>query len=310
MEITKVDLSIVVPAFNEEKNLLPLYSEIVNALRNIKKTYEIIFVDDGSKDNTVKVLEEIKKKDKNFKFFSFKKNYGQTQAMAAGVHNSKGKYIITLDADLQNPPEEIPNIIAKAEEKNYDCVSGWRKHRKDDLKKKMFSRLSYRIRRLLFKDRVHDAGCTLKIYKKECFDDFEFYGESHRFITTILQLKGFKVGECVVKHRKRIAGKTKYNAKRLIKGFLDLIFIKFWNDFSTRPIHFFGYFTFFQYSAAAVILMEQILKALINSRFEAGPLFLLFMLLILNGTITFFFGFLAEIIIRMKSEGKKGYTIK
>jgi len=302
-------LSIIVPVFNEAKNIEKLYFELNCSLNIFKGTYEIILVDDCSTDSSLNIIKKLSEQDKNLKYISFNKNFGQTQAIAAGIDAAKGGLIVTLDADLQNPPEEIPKLVEKLEREHYDCVSGWRKHRKDDLKKKLFSRLSFLIRKLLFKDKIHDAGCTLKVYKKECFDDFEFYGESHRFITTILQIKGFKVGECVVKHKKRFAGKTKYGAKRLTKGFLDLIFIKFWNDFSTRPLHFFGNLALFQYSLVIILFVEQILNALIISKFITGHFLLLGVLLFLTATLTLFLGFLSEMLIRSTTKSKR-YKIK
>lgn len=302
-----MELSVLVPAFNEEGNIFPLYNELKEALKGY--TYEIIFIDDGSTDNTLKILKSLAEKDKRVKYISFIKNFGKTQALAAGVNHSKGNYIVTLDADLQDPPEEIPRLIKKLEEKNYDCVSGWRKCRKDKLEKKIFSRIFFLLRKIVFKDKIHDANCMLKIYRRDCFKNFDFYGDVHRFVTTILQLKGFKVGELIVKHRKRHSGKTKYGPARLTKGVLDLIFIKFWYNFSSRPLHFFGNLAFIQYGLAFLILIEQIFKKIILDRMEAGPLLLLLVLLFLNGTITFFFGFIAEMIIRGNSE-KTNYEIK
>ncbi|MBI5065255.1 glycosyltransferase family 2 protein [Candidatus Woesearchaeota archaeon] len=303
-----MNFSVIIPAYNEEENIVPLYDEIKKSLKNIGN-YEIIFIDDGSKDGTLRTIKELSKKDKIVKYISFAKNSGQTQAIAAGVDFSKGTHIITLDADLQNPPEEIPGLINKLKKGNYNCVSGWRKNRRDNFKKILFSKLSFIVRKLLFNDKIHDAGCTLKIYERSCFNDFEFYGESHRFITTILQLNGYKVGEYVVKHKKRHSGKTKYGAKRLINGFLDLLFIKFWNDSSPRPLHFFGNLSFFQYFLAIFIFIEQIFKAIIISKFDLGPILVLGVLLFLNATVTFLFGFMFEIMLRSGPNGRY-YKVK
>ncbi len=303
-----MDFSVIIPAYNEEENIVPLYDELKKALKNIGD-YEIIFIDDGSKDGTLKAIKDLSRKDKIVKYISFAKNFGKTQAMAAGMSAAKGSHIITLDADLQDPPEEISKLIQKLKEKNYDCVSGWRKHRKHSIEKKFFSRIFFFLRKIFFKDKIHDANCMLKVYKKECFKDFEFYGDVHRFITTILQLKGYKVGECVIQHRKRYAGVTKYGARRLTRGFLDLLFIKFWNVFSTRPLHFFGNLAFFQYFLSFVIFVEQVIKAIIYGGLKIGPLLLLVAMLFLNATITFFFGFLAEMVVR-SNRSDKHYELK
>jgi glycosyltransferase involved in cell wall biosynthesis len=169
-----------------------------------------------------------------------RKNFGQTAAMDAGIKASQYDYIVTMDGDRQNDPADIPNLVAYLEENDLDIVSGWRKNRKDTVMKKFTSRGANLLRHLMVHDGIHDSGCSLKIYKRECFDHINLYGEMHRFIPALLKIKGFRVGEIVVNHRARTSGKTKYNWKRTFKGFVDMISIWFWSKYAVRPLHILG----------------------------------------------------------------------
>lgn len=306
----RIEISLVIPAYNEQDNIQLLHQKIRNTLSKLNKTHEIIFIDDGSRDNTFQELLRLRKKDEAVKIIRFTRNFGQTAAWDVGFKNSSGKYIITMDADLQNEPADIPLLIQKLEE-GYDSVSGWRFERKDSISKRILSLFANFLRRQITKEKIHDAGCSLKIYKRECLEDINLYGEMHRYITTILALKGYKIGEIKTTHHERIHGRSKYGAKRLFKGFFDLMFIKFWNDFSTRPLHFFGYLGALQYSGAMIILIEQIIKAVFfTKRLDLGPLLVLAVLFIITGTLTFLFGFLAEIMVRTYYKDKQNYAIR
>lgn len=228
-------ISIVIPVFNEEKNVISLFNEIKEVLNSFKFSYEVIFVNDGSKDNTLKLLLTLHP----IKIINFRKNFGQTYALDAGIKEAKGNIIVTMDGDMQNDPKDIPSLIKKIEE-GYDIVSGWRVKRKDPFSKKINSYLANLLRRILIKDNIHDSGCAIKAYKKECFEDIDLFGEIHRFIPGILKWQGFKIGEIKVNHRPRLNGKTKYSFSRIIKGFLDIISVWFWKKYSDRPLHFFG----------------------------------------------------------------------
>jgi len=229
-------LSIVVPIFNEQENVLDLHKEIKEVCIKNKYNYEIIFIDDGSTDNTGMICKSLSP----LKYIRLRKNFGQTAAFDAGIKKSKYDFILTMDGDRQNDPSDIPILIKHLEENDYDIVSGWRKRRKDNFFKKFISRGANFLRKILINDGIHDSGCALKIYKKECFEKVTLYGEMHRFIPALLKIKGFKVGEIVVNHRKRIAGVTKYNWKRTIKGFIDMISVWFWNKYAVRPLHLLG----------------------------------------------------------------------
>ena len=304
------ELSIVLPVKNEAANLETLHKELNEVLGKISKNYEILFIDDGSTDGSFEVMKKIQKKDSRVQIIKFRKNFGQTAAMDAGFKQAEGAVIIAMDADLQNDPKDIPKLLAKMKE-GYDCVSGWRKNRQDSAGKSVASLLAHWMRQLLIKEEIHDSGCTLKAYKKECFQDVTLYGEMHRYIPALLKLKGFKIGEIIVNHRPRTRGQTKYGSARLVKGFFDLLFIKFWNDYSARPIHFFGSLGLLQYLLAVLIFIEQVLKAIyVVGSLELGPLLVLAVLLLITGSLTIMFGFLAEIMIREYYKDRVPYSIE
>jgi glycosyltransferase involved in cell wall biosynthesis len=229
-------ISVVVPVLNEEGNVKLLHEEIMAACKNAGYRFEIIFVDDGSTDRTPAICKELKP----LKYIRMRKNFGQTAAMDAGIKASQYDYIVTMDGDRQNDPADIPSLVDYLEENDLDIVSGWRKHRKDTAMKKFTSRGANFLRKIIIDDGIHDSGCSLKIYRRECFDHINLYGEMHRFIPALLKIKGFKVGEIVVNHRPRTSGKTKYNWKRTFKGFVDMVSVWFWGKFAVRPLHIFG----------------------------------------------------------------------
>ncbi|MEA1962898.1 MAG: glycosyltransferase family 2 protein [Patescibacteria group bacterium] len=236
MEQERIFISVVVPIYNEEGAVKELYNNIITALNVINKPYEVIFVNDGSTDSTFKILTELCP----LKIINFRRNFGQTAAMDAGIKKSMGKYIATLDGDGQNDPADIARLLEKLENDNFDLVCGWRKKRKDTFFKKFFSRCAAQLRKKMINDGIHDSGCTLKVYKKECFRHIDLVGEMHRFIPGILKIKGFRIGELEVNHFERISGKTKYNIWRGPKGALDMFSVWFWRKYSSRPLHLFG----------------------------------------------------------------------
>ena len=285
-------ISVVIPVYNEEKNLSVLHNKLIEVLRKISKDYEIIFIDDGSTDSSFKILESLQKKSRNTKVIKFRSNFGQTAALNVGFKHAKSQVIVTMDADLQNDPADIPKLLNKLRE-GYDVVSGWRYKRKDSVSKILFSKLSNILRRLIVKEVIHDSGCSLKAYKKECFNDLELYGEMHRFVPTLLRWKGFRIGEVKVTHLPRRFGKSKYNYKRIFSGFVDLINSKLWMDYSTRPSYLFFKLGSFSILIAVILLIYNIIKygAVLN----VGPILLASVLLFIIGVQFLSFGFLAEI---------------
>lgn len=232
----KKRISVIIPVFNEAENIKELHQEIRAVCEANDYEYEIIIVDDGSTDRTAETAKSLKP----VKLISFRKNFGQTAAMDAGIKAAKNDYLIALDGDRQNDPADIPKLIEYLEKNNLDAVSGWRKNRRDKLGKKIASRGADWLRKFLVNDRIHDSGCTLKVYKKECFNGVNLYGEMHRFIPALLAIKGFKIGEIIVNHRPRLLGRTKYNWQRMVKGLIDLIAVWFWSKYAVRPLHLLG----------------------------------------------------------------------
>lgn len=228
--------SVVVPVYNEEENIASLHRDIVVAMTALNAPFEIIFVNDGSSDNTQKVLETLSP----VTVVRMRKNFGQTAAMDAGIKQAQGEIIITLDGDGQNPPSEIPKLLEVMEKEGVDIVSGWRKKRRDPFFKRFVSRGAYALRSLFVKDHIHDSGCSLKAYKRYCFEGIDLFGEMHRFIPAILSWSGFTVSEVAIEHRERLHGVSKYNWKRVIKGFVDMLFIWFWRKYAARPMHLLG----------------------------------------------------------------------
>jgi glycosyltransferase involved in cell wall biosynthesis len=298
---SKVKYSIVVPAYNEEDAVGPLHREIKEVMERLHESYEIIFVDDGSSDKTCERLSALTP----VIIVKFRKNFGQTAALDAGIKNSSGEIIIMLDADGQNPPSEIPKLLDKMKE-GHDVVSGWRNKRKDTSAKKFISRGANFLRKFLINDQIHDSGCTLKAYKKECFDGLDLQGEMHRFIPAILRWHGFKISEVQVEHRPRTTGKTKYNWKRILKGFIDMLSVWFWRKYSNRPLHLFGGLGIIIGGFGTLLGLYLFIGRLFGAfslQNRIWPLVSIFM--ILAGLQLFVSGLLADIAVKSYYQGKR-----
>jgi glycosyltransferase involved in cell wall biosynthesis len=309
MEKLGLYISVVVPAYNEEGAILNLHQKILSELKKIGRSYEIIFVNDGSSDKTLSVMKTLKP----LKIINFRKNFGQTAALDAGFKLAKGRYIVALDADLQNDPFDISRLIDKLKRDNLDCVSGWRKNRKDSFGKKISSRLAARVRKFLINDGIHDSGCTLKAYRKECFESVDLVGEMHRFIPAILKINGFKIGELVVNHHPRTTGKTKYNFKRGIKGILDMLAVWFWKKYVNRPLHLFGTMGIFLILVSILAgLWAAYMKIFKGTSLSDTVLTDLSLMGFLIGIQFFIFGLLADILSKNYHAIKKetAYNIK
>lgn len=308
-----IELSIVIPAYNEEQNVEPCYREITDVLMPLGINYEIIFVDDGSTDLTFKKLQDLSKNDKKLKVIKFRRNFGQSAALKAGFDYAKGNLIISMDGDLQNDPADIPNLLDKMAFEDYDVICGWRASRKDTTFKKLFSKMANFIRHKITSESIHDSGCTFRVYKSKCVKDLELYGETHRYIPAMLFWKGYKLGEMKVNHHPRIHGKTKYNWKRVVKGFLDLVVISFWQKYSARPIHMFGSIGILL-SLLGVFVSGYlgIQRLFYGGGLSDRPLFLLSVLMIVIGVQFIVSGILADIVIKIHygQSGRKNYLVE
>jgi glycosyltransferase involved in cell wall biosynthesis len=295
-----VEISIVIPVYNEEENIKELHTKLTNVLLTITENYEILFVDDCSTDNSFAILKELNNEDKRVKVLKFRRNFGQSAAISAGFDYSKGDVIITMDGDLQNDPADIPKLLDELEKGGYDIVCGWRYDRADTMLKKLFSRIANWLRRRFTNEEIHDSGCTLRVYNKECIADLELYGEMHRYIPALLLWKGYKIGEVKVKHHERRHGKTKYSWRRIIKGFLDLIVVTFWQKYSARPIHVFGGLGLaLSVVGGAVSLYLVILRLFFGMGLADRPLFLVSIFMVIVGIQFVVTGVLADIMLKV-----------
>lgn len=302
-------ISVVVPVFNEEGNVRELHQEILEVCKKENYKFEIIFVDDGSKDKTPEICKGLKP----LKYIRMRKNFGQTAAMDAGIKAAQYDYIVTMDGDRQNDPADIPKLVKYLEDNNLDIVSGWRKNRKDTVMKKFTSRVANFLRGIIVKDHIHDSGCSLKIYKKECFDHINLYGEMHRFIPALLKIKGFEVGEVVVNHRPRTAGVTKYNWKRTVKGFVDMISLWFWSKYSVRPLHILGAGGMISIFLGVVCAIWSIVLFALGYKMSNNimpPLLTVFFIIV--GLLMFIFGLMSDMMSKTYygSGIDKSYSVK
>lgn len=299
-------LSIVIPVYNEAENIKKLNHELVGVLGKQTYAYEVIWVNDGSTDGSLAVLEEIAKQNTHNKIIDFVYNFGQTAAMSAGIKQASGDIIIPMDADLQNDPEDIPAFIAKMEE-GYGVVSGWRKERKDALVlRKIPSVIANYIIRTITGVYIHDYGCSMKAYKREFIQGITLYGEMHRFIPAYISWHGGKVAEIVVNHRPRVHGVTKYGISRTFRVILDLVLIKFLSRYMNRPIHFFGGLGFIALFLGFVAGTTSVIFKLVHYRdFVSTPLPVFSALLIIVGVQLIVMGIIAEMLMRVYYESQK-----
>lgn len=303
--------SVVIPAKNEEESLKPLYDAVAKVMQTMTGEWDMVIVDDGSTDRTASVVQELRHADPRVKLVRFRRSFGQTAAWSAGFDHAQGEYVIVMDADLQNDPQDIPAMLAKMQQEDLDVISGWRKNRQDKGALKIGSKVGNWIHRVVTGEKIHDHGCSLKIYKKEALRDLELYGEMHRYITALLSWKGFRVGEMVVQHHPRRYGTSKYNVRKKIKGFLDLVVVKFWIQYSARPMHFFGAIGIAFITTGFIlggILAVLWLWRVIGLAGRSTPL--LAVLLVLLGFQFLLTGVLADVVAKTYYIQKKAYSIK
>lgn len=293
-----IDLTIVIPVFNEEESIEKLYSQICRVCDGNNISFEIIFIDDGSTDGSFNVLINLNSSDNRVKAIQFRKNTGKAEALAAGFSVSKGEYIVTMDGDLQDDPSEIPALIKKLQE-GYDLVSGWKKVRKDPLSKRIPSLLYNRVTSVLTGIKIHDFNCGLKIYRREVIENITIYGELHRYIPVLAKWQGFNIGEIPVHHRKREFGKTKYGFTRLFKGLFDFITVLFLTKYMKRPLHLFGIIGLLSFLVGSAVTVYLIILRLMKVSYLSNrPLLFIGVMLLIIGVQFISIGLVGEMITR------------
>ena len=295
-------ISVIIPVFNEIGSLPELMDQLRKVL-HIYKKWEILFVDDGSTDGSTKFLNDLSRKDENVTLIQFHRNYGKSAALAEGFKLAKGEYLITMDADLQDDPAEIPNLMKKLEE-GFDLVSGWKKERKDPISKRFPSKIFNYITRIMTGVKIHDFNCGLKIYRKSVIKTLDLYGGRHRYIPALAGHNKFRISEIQVNHRPRIHGVTKYGGSRLFHGFFDLISIIFMNRYTQQPLHLFGFFGLFCGLASLTLELYVIGRKIFSghSFYEHLALMLFGAMLFILGLWFFSIGLIAEMITRGAQE--------
>ena len=313
-----IEISLVIPLLNEEESLRPLHQWIADVFEKDKRSYEVIYVDDGSSDDSWSIISALATKNPNVKGIQFVRNYGKSQALHAGFEMAQGAFIVTLDADLQDSPEEIPSLINTLIDQKLDLISGWKKKRYDNLyTKNIPSKIFNAIARKTSGLHLHDFNCGLKAYKKEVVKAIKVSGEMHRYIPILAKNEGFtKIDEKVVQHQARKYGETKFGMNRFINGYLDLITISFLSKFGKRPMHFFGLWGtivfIFGFSAAIYIGISKLYKVYSGIKtilITDNPWFYIALTSMILGTLLFLAGFIGELIIKSKND-EKHYKIK
>ncbi|HMZ45473.1 MAG TPA: glycosyltransferase family 2 protein [Chitinophagaceae bacterium] len=307
-----MDISIVIPLYNEEESLPELSEWIKRVTTTNNFSYEVIFIDDGSTDNSWNIIEKINANNNNFKGIKFQRNYGKSAALNEGFRAAKGTVVITMDADMQDSPDEIPSLYKMVTEDNFDIVSGWKKKRFDPITKTIPTKFFNAATRWSSGIKLHDFNCGLKAYKNKVVKSIEVYGEMHRYIPVIAKWAGFrKIGEKIVEHRTRKYGKTKFGWERFINGFLDLATISFVSRFSKRPMHFFGLYGTICFLCGFLMSIYLIISKLLISNFALTnrPAFFIALTVMIIGMQLFLAGFIAELIGRNAPE-RNSYLIE
>jgi glycosyltransferase involved in cell wall biosynthesis len=301
-------LSVVVPLFNEEESLNPLANEIRKALRSINLAYEIHFVDDGSRDGSLKIVKDICRQDKRFKYISFQKNYGKSAALQMGFKETTGDVVVTMDADLQDDPNEIVNLLKKLEE-GFDVVSGWKKKRYDPIIKRLSSKFFNLVTRIFSRVKIHDFNCGLKAYRKDVTENLRIYGELHRYIPVLASWQGYKISETIVQHHPRKYGTTKFGTSRYFKGFIDLLTVMFTTRYIRRPMHFFGFLGMISFFVGIIVNGYLSYLWFFERNLSNRPMLFLGILLIIVGVQFFSVGLLGEMMVNNFKDDTQ-YVIK
>jgi len=302
-------ISIIVPVYNEVESLPTFFQELLRVLSLHKYHSEVVFIDDGSSDNSLQILKNFEQQNKNVSVFSFRKNQGKAEALTLGFQKSSGDYIVTLDADLQDKPSEIPNLISKLED-NWDHVSGWRKDRKDKKKMVFASRMFNLLAKSFWGTDLHDYNCGLKIYRKDAAKSLRLYGGLHRFIPLLLHEQGFRVTEIPVEHEVRKFGKSKYGFSKIFKDLPDIFTMLFLTRYGKKPLHFFGAVGLSLLAIGGAIFTYLAIIWLVGESIGTRPLLTFSVLLMLGGLQIFFTGFIAELIISLSQREYRSFPLK
>jgi glycosyltransferase involved in cell wall biosynthesis len=303
-----MDLSIIIPLYNEEDSLNELTKQIVQVLEDYNHSYEICFVDDGSTDDSLARLRSLREKNQNIKILSFRKNYGKSAALSEGFKMVSGDIIITIDADLQDDPAEIPNLIEKIND-GFDLVSGWKRKRHDPITKTLPSKLFNFITARFTGIKIHDFNCGLKAYRQEVIREIPVYGSLHRYLPVLAHWKGFAIGEISVQHHARKHGVTKYGWRRFFDGFFDLFTVLFLTRYRQKPLHLFGFFGLISLMAGFIISLYLTVLWFQGYGIGSRPLLFLGILLIIVGMQSFSIGLIGEMITNLKDE-EGSYSIR
>jgi glycosyltransferase involved in cell wall biosynthesis len=299
------DVSVIVLVYNELDSVEPLHRELIGVLDGLGKPFEVVYVDDGSSDGSTKKLGEIATLDERVRVISFRRNFGQTAAVQAGIDYSRGDVLVFLDGDMQNDPHDIPHLLEKIDE-GYDVVSGWRRDRQDDASRVLPSKIANWIIARVTGVALSDFGCTLKAYRRDVIQDVKLYGEMHRFIPVYASMVGARITELPVHHRPRTYGKSKYSLSRTSRVMLDLITVKLLGSYSTKPMYFFGFAAFGLWAVAAlmaaIVLLQKLLPPYVFA--HNNPLLLLSVVLFIVGVQFILMGLLAELSIRTYHESQ------
>jgi glycosyltransferase involved in cell wall biosynthesis len=306
-------VSVIVLVYNEIDSVEPLHRELIGVLEGIGRTFEVLYIDDGSRDGSAERLAALAARDPRVRVVSFRRNFGQTAAVQAGIDHSRGDILVFLDGDMQNDPHDIPQLLGKIDE-GYDVVSGWRRDRKDDVSRVLPSRIANWLIARVTGVQLSDFGCTLKAYRREVIEDVKLYGEMHRFIPVYAAAVGARITELPVNHRPRTYGKSKYSLSRTSRVALDLITVKLLGSYSTKPMYFFGFAAFGLWALAFVLAAIVIIQKLAPPHVFAhnNPLLLLSVVIFIVGVQFILMGLLAELAIRTyhESQSKPTYVVR
>ena len=306
-------LSVVVLVFNEAESIAPLHEELMGVLEAMDTSYEVVYIDDGSRDGSTERLAQLALADSHVRVVSFRRNFGQTAAVQAGIDNARGEILVFMDGDLQNDPHDIPRLLQRMDE-GYDVVSGWRKNRQDDAARVLPSKIANWIIARVTGVPLNDFGCTLKAYHRDVIQDVKLYGEMHRFIPVYASWVGARIAEIPVNHRPRSFGNSKYSLSRTSRVLLDLMTVKLLGSYSTKPIYFFGFAAFglwaLSFVFAAIVIIQKLLPPYPYA--HNNPLLLLAVFLAIVGVQFILMGLLAELSIRTyhESQGKTTYVVR